>query len=112
MEFDLQEDCIDFDFLDEDLNQLNASTQHDAVIFLIDAQAINFVNENVEESNLAIVANSYANFLKAKIVSSAYDKAGLIFYNAVSLQGQPKELIQLRRRVHIPGPRRDCRQSH
>lgn len=84
MEFDLQDENINFDFLDEDLNQLNAETQHDAVIFLVDAQTINFVNENVEEPNLSIIANSYANFLKTKIVSSAYDKAGIIFYNAVS----------------------------
>lgn len=112
MEFDLQEERIDFDFLEDNLDHLNAETHHDAVIFLIDAQAIQFVNEHVEEPNLAIVANSYANFLKSKIVSSAYDKAGLIFYNAVGLKGESEELVQFRWRLYLSGPRCDSRQPH
>ena len=95
MEFDFQEDQINFDFLEEDLTQLDLQNQYDAVIFLVDAQAIPFINENIEESNLTIVANSFSSFLKNKIISNNFDKAGLVFYNTVNLKGAAGKSFRL-----------------
>ena len=83
MEFNLSEEELDYDFLGEDLNHIDLHHTNDAVIFLVDAQALKFINSNINEDNLSIAVNSYSSVLKSKIIGGLNDKCGLIFYNTV-----------------------------
>lgn len=54
----------------------------DAVIFLIDCQALKFINENIELTNSEILKQAYLEVMKRKVVFYSSDKVGLILYNS------------------------------
>ena len=54
----------------------------DAVIFLVDCQALLFQNENIQASNVEILKEAYLGLMKRKVVFHSGDKVGLILYNS------------------------------
>ncbi len=84
MEFNFQENLEDLEIDLESQNLSEIYQMHDAVIFLVDIQALSFINKNIDLNNTEIVFNAYTSFLKSKIISSSINKCGLVFYNTVS----------------------------
>ena len=83
MEFNADDD-LNLDFLEgEEEDLADVFSKPDSVVFLVDAQAFAFKNENVEASNAQIVAKAYLTFLKDKLLSSNSDRSALVFYNTV-----------------------------
>jgi hypothetical protein len=53
----------------------------DSVIFLVDCQALNFNNENIERSNVELVQDAYLGLMRRKVVFHSADKTGMILFN-------------------------------
>ena len=53
----------------------------DAVIFLVDCQALHFNNENIERSNVELVQDAYLGLMRRKVVFHSADKTGMILFN-------------------------------
>ena len=53
----------------------------DSVIFLVDAQSLHFVNDQIEQTNIQILIDAYTKLMKRKVVFRNADKVGMVVYN-------------------------------
>ena len=60
----------------------------DSVIFLVDAQSLHFVNDQIEQTNIEILIDAYTKLMKRKVVFRNADKVGMVVYNNTVNQTQ------------------------
>ena len=83
MEFNWNDKDFNFDFIVDVQDELNLNEKNEAVVFLVDYASLSFVNHGLKMTNTEIIADSYQNLVKRKLIAAPLDKVGLILYNSV-----------------------------